>query len=134
VAVGTAVSVLCAPTSIPTARLIRTFCVGCDPGGPRLASSPRGLMLHHRSLPSERKVRQPKYRSQRRQGLRVRRRLWPPLDRAVAISSKGRGGEGTASSVVGTRECQRTAVRAGRSLPDGTEQWIPIGEPGPLPS
>jgi hypothetical protein len=42
-----------APTSIPTARLIRTSCVGCDPRGPRLASSPRWLMLHHRSPPSD---------------------------------------------------------------------------------
>jgi hypothetical protein len=44
----TAAAHLYAPTSIPTARLRRTSCVGCDPRGPRLAASPRGLMLHHR--------------------------------------------------------------------------------------
>jgi hypothetical protein len=49
----TAAARLYAPTSIPTARLIRTSCVGCDPWGPRLASPPRGLMLHRRSLPSD---------------------------------------------------------------------------------
>jgi hypothetical protein len=82
----------------------------------------------------QRKVRQLKYRNQRRQGLRLRRRLWPPLDRPVTISSKDRGGEGTAWSVVGACERDGTALSDGDHCLTGLERLIPVPEPASMPS
>ena len=82
----------------------------------------------------QRKVCQLKRRSQRRQGLRLRRRLWPPLDCAVTISSKDRGGEGTAWSVVGACERDGTSTSSGDHCLTGLEQLIPLSEPASAPS
>ena len=77
----------------------------------------------------QRKVCQLKRRSQRRQGLRLRRRLWPPLDCAVTISSKDRGGEGTERSVVGACERHGIPLSVGGQYLTGLEQRAPIREP-----
>jgi hypothetical protein len=60
-------------------------CAGCDPRGPRLAPSPRGLMLHHRSPPSD-----PNHRSKTKHEGRT---LDPSVTRRIAGRRSPRRGQ-----------------------------------------